>query len=52
MVIRRSFSFSMVRAPMEAGTEQPKPISMGIKLLPERPKRRSGLSMIKAVRDI
>ena len=52
MVMRRSFSFSMVRAPMMAGTEQPKPMSMGIKALPLRPNRRSSRSMIKAARDI
>lgn len=38
MVMRRSFSFSMVRAPMTAGTVQPKPMSMGINALPDRPK--------------
>ena len=52
MVMRRSFSFSMVRAPIMAGTVQPKPISMGIKAFPLRPKRRSSRSMIKAARDI
>ena len=50
MVMRRSFSFSMVRAPMMAGTVQPKPMSMGMKALPDRPKRRSTRSMIKAAR--
>ena len=52
MVIRRSFSFSIVLAPMMAGTEQPKPISMGIKAFPLRPKRRSRRSIIKAARDM
>ena len=52
MVIRRSFSFSMVRAPMMAGTEQPKPMSMGMNAFPLRPKRRSRRSMMKAARDI
>ena len=50
MVMRRSFSFSMVRAPMTAGTVQPKPMSMGMKALPERPNRRSSRSMMKAAR--
>ena len=52
MVMRRSFSFSMVRAPMMAGTEQPKPMSMGIKAFPERPKRLKSRSMMKAARDM
>ncbi len=52
MVMRRSFSFSMVRAPMMAGTVQPKPMSIGIKAFPLRPKRRSSRSMMKAARDI
>ena len=52
MVIRRSFSFSMVRAPIMAGTEQPKPMSMGINAFPLSPKRRSSRSMIKAARDM
>ncbi len=52
MVMRRSFSFSMVRAPMTAGTVQPKPMSMGMKAFPERPKRRSSRSMMKAARAI
>lgn len=30
IVMRRSFMFSIVRAAMTAGTEQPKPISIGI----------------------
>lgn len=52
IVMRRSFSFSIVRAPMMAGTEQPKPISMGIKALPDSPNRRRARSMMKAARDI
>ena len=52
MVMRRSFSFSMVRAPMMAGTEQPKPISIGIKALPLRPNRRKSRSMMNAALDI
>ena len=52
MVMRRSFSFSMVRAPMTAGTVHPNPISMGMNAFPERPKRRRSLSMIKAARAI
>ena len=50
MVIRRSFSFSMVRAPMTAGTVHPKPMSMGMKALPERPKWRRVRSITKAAR--
>ena len=52
MVIRRSFSFSIVRAPMMAGTVQPKPMSMGIKALPLRPKCRRVRSITKAARAI
>ena len=37
---------------ISAGTEQPKPISIGTKLLPERPIFRSSLSMTKAIRAI
>ena len=50
MVMRRSRSFSMVREAMMPGTEQPDPISIGMKLLPERPKRRKTRSMMKATR--
>ena len=50
IVMRLSFSFSMVRVPIAAGTVQPKPISRGMKLFPESPKRRIGLSMINAIR--
>ena len=35
---------------MMAGTEQPKPISIGTKLRPESPMRRSSWSMTKATR--
>ena len=52
MVIRRSFSFSMVRAPMTAGTVQPKPIRRGMKALPDRPKWRRVRSITKAARAI
>ena len=52
MVIRRSFSFSIVLAPMTAGTVQPNPMSMGMNALPERPKCRSVRSMTKAARAI
>ena len=52
MVMRLSLSFSMVRAPIVAGTVQPKPISSGIKLFPERPNFRMGLSIMKAMRLI
>ncbi len=50
MVMRRSFSFSMVRAAITAGVVQPKPISMGTNDLPESPMRRSSVSIIKAMR--
>lgn len=49
-VIFRSCSEGSVRVDMMAGTLQPKPTSMGTKLLPERPKRLSTLSMTKATR--
>ena len=52
IVMRRSFSFSMVRAPITAGTVQPKPIKSGMNALPDRPKWRSVRSMTKAARDI
>ena len=48
--MRRSRSLSMVRAPIVAGTVQPKPINSGMKLFPERPKRRMGLSIMNAMR--
>lgn len=51
-VMRRSFSFSMVRVAMIPGTEQPVPIRIGIKLLPERPNYLKILSKIKAIRDM
>ena len=49
-VILRSCSEGRVRVAMTAGTEQPKPMSMGTKLRPERPKRRRILSITKATR--
>ena len=52
IVIRRSRSFSMVREAITPGTPQPMPTSIGMKLLPERPKRRKIRSMIKAIRAI
>ena len=50
MVMRLSRSFSMVRLAMTAGTPQPEPMSMGMKLLPERPNLRKMRSMMKAMR--
>ena len=50
IVILRSRSLDKVREAMIAGTEQPNPMSMGTKLLPERPRRRSGLSITNATR--
>ena len=52
MVILRSRSFSMVREAITPGTPQPEPMSMGMKLLPERPNLRKMRSMIKATRAI
>ena len=46
----RSRSEETVRVAMMAGTEQPKPMSSGTMLRPERPMRRSGLSITKATR--
>ena len=48
----RSFSESKARAPMIAGTPQPKPIISGITPLPVRPQRRIIGSMMKAIRAI
>ena len=50
MVILRSRSEGSVRVDMTAGTVQPKPISIGTMLRPERPIRRSSLSITKATR--
>lgn len=52
MVMRRSRWFSMVREAITPGTPQPEPMSMGMKLLPERPNLRNTRSMIKATRAI
>ena len=49
-VIRRSFSFSMVLVAMTPGTPQPEDTSIGMKDLPDRPKRRNTRSMMKATR--
>src|SRR5574344_588921 len=48
IVIRRSASFSIVRAAIIAGTPQPVPIRMGMKDLPDKPNLRKILSMMKA----
>lgn len=50
MVMRRSRSLDSVRVAMMAGTEQPKPMSIGTKLRPDRPMRRSSLSITNATR--
>ena len=50
MVIFRSRSLERVRVAMMAGTLHPKPMSMGTKLRPESPMRRSSLSITKATR--
>ena len=52
MVSRRLLRSSMVRVAMMAGTLQPNPIIMGMKLLPCRPMRCISLSMMKAARAI
>ena len=52
IVILLSFSFSMVLAPIVAGTVHPKPMSRGMKLFPLSPKRLIGLSIINAMRLI
>ena len=46
----RSFSESSARAPMMAGTPQPKPIMSGMMPLPVRPQRRMIGSMMNAMR--
>ena len=52
IVIFRSRSEDRVRVAIIAGTEQPKPISIGTKLRPESPMRRRSLSMTNATRDM
>lgn len=52
MVIFLSRSLGRVRVAITAGTEQPKPISRGTILLPERPILRRRLSIKKATRAI
>ena len=52
IVMRRSRSFSMVREAMTPGMPQPVATSIGMKLLPDRPKRRKIRSMMKAMRAI
>ena len=50
MVIFRSRSEGRVRLAITPGTVQPKPMSIGTMLRPERPMRRSSLSMTNATR--
>ena len=50
IVMRWSRTFSIVRAAMTAGTPQPLPTSIGMKLLPLRPKPRKRRSMMNATR--
>ena len=50
--MRRSREDGRVRVAMTAGTVQPKPMSMGTKLRPDRPIFRRSLSMTKATRAI
>ena len=49
IVIRLSLVLERVRADIIAGTEHPKPISIGTNERPERPILRSNLSIIKAI---
>ena len=51
-VSRFSFSLSSIRVPIMAGTEHPKPISIGKMALPDNPNRRRGRSIRKATRAI
>ena len=50
IVILRSRSLSIVREAMIPGTPHPEPINIGIKDLPDKPKRRKIRSMINAIR--
>ena len=50
MVIFRSRSEGRVRLAITPGTVQPKPMSIGTMLRPERPMRRSSLSITNATR--
>ena len=50
IVIRRSFSVSIVREAMIPGTPQPVPTSIGMKDLPESPNFLNTRSMMKAIR--
>ena len=52
IVMRRSFSFSMVLVAMTAGTPQPEAMSIGMKDLPDRPNLRKMRSMMNATRDM
>ena len=52
MVMRRSFSFSMVRVAIMPGTPQPEEIMNGMKDLPDRPNLRKIRSMMNATRAI
>ena len=52
MVSRRLLRSSMVRVAITAGTLHPKPMIMGMKLLPCNPMRCISLSMMKAARAI
>ena len=52
IVMRRSFSFSMVFVAMTAGTPQPEAMSIGMKDLPDSPNLRKMRSMMNATRDM
>ena len=50
IVVLRSLSLSIVRVAITAGTEQPKPSSIGMKLFPCSPNLCMKPSMMKAAR--
>ena len=52
IVILLSLSFSIVLVAMIPGTEQPVPIRIGMKDLPDRPNLRKILSSINAILDM
>ena len=52
IVIRLSFSFSIVRLAITAGTLQPDPINMGMNDFPDKPNFLKIRSMMKATRAI
>ena len=51
-VIRRSFSFSIVRLAITPGTPQPVAINIGMNDFPDKPNLRKIRSITNAIRDI